>query len=78
MNAFRPHSTIVLKILIQKHVPKEADMIQGLLENTEIDFEEWHVKMPHFTQHQNKSNDDNEGFRTEAVWFEEERNESLK
>ena len=46
---------------------KKADMIQGLLENTEIDFEELARENAalHPTSNQNKT-DDNEGFRTEA------------
>ena len=46
---------------------KKADMIQGLLENTEIDFEELARENAslHPTSNPNQT-DDNEGFRSEA------------
>ena len=51
----------------QNMYQKKADMIQGLLENTEIDFEELARENAalHPTSNPNQT-DDNEGFRTEA------------
>ena len=54
-------------------------MIQGLLENTEIDFERLARENAalHPTSSPNQS-DDNEGFRTDWYGSKEERNENLK